>query len=168
MKTCFSKLFLINTFLPFNAAKNLKMVYFSNGLNRLRASFDPYKFMYNLLIHLFSIILKALIQNQVVRGVPVVAQWKWIPLVSLRMHPWPRSVGRGSGIAMSCGVGYRCTSDLMWLWLWLAAIAPIHPLAWELSYAMGVALKSKKQNKTKQKAPTKPKTKTHHFSSAFK
>ena len=34
----------------------------------------------------------------------------------------------------------------MWLWLWCrpAAVALIQPLAWELPYAMGVALKSKK------------------------
>ena len=33
-------------------------------------------------------------------------------------HPWPRSVGPGSTIAVSCGVGHRCGSDLMLLWLW--------------------------------------------------
>ena len=49
---------------------------------------------------------------------------------------------------MSCGVGRRCGSGLILLWLWprLAATAPIGPLAWELSYAMGVALKFKKKN----------------------
>ena len=33
--------------------------------------------------------------------------------------------------------------NLAWLWLWgrLAAAAPIQPLAWELPYASGVALK---------------------------
>ena len=32
-----------------------------------------------------------------------------------------------SGIAMSCGVGCRCSFDpsLLWLWLWLAAVAQI-------------------------------------------
>ena len=49
---------------------------------------------------------------------------------------------------MSCGVHYRRGLDLVWLWLWLwcrpAAIAPIRPLAWELPYALGVALKRKK------------------------
>ena len=36
-------------------------------------------------------------------------------------------------------------SDLTLLWLWrgLAAAAPIRPLAWELPYATGAALKSK-------------------------
>ena len=47
---------------------------------------------------------------------------------------------------MSCGVGRRQGLDLALLWLWhrLAAVATIHPLAPELRYATGVALKSKK------------------------
>ena len=53
---------------------------------------------------------------------------------------------KGSGVAISCGVGCRCSSDLMLLWLWCrpAAAAPMQLLAWELPYAMGAALKSKK------------------------
>ena len=53
---------------------------------------------------------------------------------------------------MSCGVGRRCSLDPAWLWLWgrLAAAAPIQPLAWKLPYTAGAAVKSKKQNKTKQ------------------
>ena len=49
---------------------------------------------------------------------------------------------------MSWGVGHRCGSDLAWLWLWcrLAATALIRPLAWELLYAMGVALKRQNNN----------------------
>ena len=49
---------------------------------------------------------------------------------------------------MSCGVGRRYDSDLMWLWLWRkpAAVAPTQPLAWELPYAMGAALKKKERN----------------------
>ena len=48
---------------------------------------------------------------------------------------------------MSCGAGRRCGSDLVLLWLWckLAAVAPIRPLAWDLPYAMGAALKKKKK-----------------------
>ena len=48
---------------------------------------------------------------------------------------------------MSCGVGYRHGSDVALLWLWcrLAAAAPIQSLAWELSYALGAALKKKKK-----------------------
>ena len=59
---------------------------------------------------------------------------------------------------MSCGVGRRCGSDLVLLWLWCRqeAAAPIQPLAWELTYATGMALKSKiKENKA-------PKQKTIH------
>ena len=37
--------------------------------------------------------------------------------------------------------------DLALLWLWLAAVALIRPLAWEPSYTSGVALKSKKKKK---------------------
>ena len=49
---------------------------------------------------------------------------------------------------MSCGVGHRHGSDpaLLWLWHRLAAAAPTRPLAWELPYAAGVALKREKQN----------------------
>ena len=47
---------------------------------------------------------------------------------------------------MSCGIGPRCSSDSL-LHRPVAA-APIQPLAWELPYAVGVALKNK--NRTKQ------------------
>ena len=48
---------------------------------------------------------------------------------------------------MSCGVGRRCGSDpvLLWLWCSLAATAPIRPLAWEPPYSMGVTLDKKKK-----------------------
>ena len=51
------------------------------------------------------------------------------------------------GMAASCGVGHRCGSDpvLPWLWHRAAAAASIQPLAWELPYAAGVALKRKKE-----------------------
>ena len=47
---------------------------------------------------------------------------------------------------MSCGVGRRCGSDpvLLWLWRRLAAAAPIQPLAWEPPYATGAAFKRQK------------------------
>ena len=56
---------------------------------------------------------------------------------------------RGSRVAMICGVGRRHGSDLTLLWLWCrpAATAPIRPLAWELPYAISVALKNKNKNK---------------------
>ena len=46
---------------------------------------------------------------------------------------------------MSCGVGCRHGSDPMLLRLWyrLAAAGLIQPLAWDLPYAAGAALKSK-------------------------
>ena len=54
-------------------------------------------------------------------------------------------MGWGSGVAVSCGVGGRHSSDpaLLWLWRRRVAMALIQPLAWELPYAMGAALKSK-------------------------
>ena len=53
---------------------------------------------------------------------------------------------------MSCGVCQRHGSDptLLWLWYRPAAIALSRHLAWELPYAVDVALKSKK-NKNKNK-----------------
>ena len=57
--------------------------------------------------------------------VPGLAQWVKDP--ALRSPTWLRSP---------------------WLWLWrrLGAAALIRPLAWELPYATGVALKRKKKN----------------------
>ena len=59
-------------------------------------------------------------------------------------------------MAVSWGVGCTCGSDPVLLWLWCkpAAAAPIRPLAWEPSYAVGAArekTKSKKNQKTKTK-----------------
>ena len=50
---------------------------------------------------------------------------------------------------MSCGVARRRGSDLALLWLRRrqAATAPIRPLAWELPYATGAALKRPKKKK---------------------
>ena len=63
----------------------------------------------------------------------------------------------GSGIAVSCGVGRRCSLDPVLLWLWCrpAATAPIRPLAWEPPSASGEALK--KQIKKKRKKEKKKK-----------
>ena len=58
---------------------------------------------------------------------------------------------------MSCGVGYRRSSDpeLLWLWHRLVATAPIRPLAWEPSYAVGAAQEmAKKTEKKKRKEKT--------------
>ena len=54
---------------------------------------------------------------------------------------------------MSCGVDLKWGSHLVLLWLWLklAAAVPIWPLAWELAYDAGVALKKKKKKKRKER-----------------
>ena len=50
------------------------------------------------------------------QGVPVVAQQKQIQLVAMRLQ---LSVGRGSGIALSCGADHRGSLDSALLWLQL-------------------------------------------------
>jgi len=56
-------------------------------------------------------------------------------------------VGKGSGVAMSYGVGCRRGSDPVLLWLWRrpTAVAPIPPLAWEPPYAESAKKKNKKR-----------------------
>ena len=68
------------------------------------------------------------------------------------VFPWPRSVGEGSGVAVSCGVGRRCGSgpELLWLWCRLVAAAPFRPLAWEPPCAGGALEKAKKGKKIKK------------------
>ena len=57
---------------------------------------------------------------------------------------------------MSCGVGHRRGSDPMLLWLWCrqTATALTGPLAWEPSYAAGVALERQKDKKKLSKSKT--------------
>ena len=80
------------------------------------------------------------------------AQWKQIQLVSMSI--WVQSLALlselGSSIAVGCGVGHRGDSDpeLLWPWCWLAVVAPIQPLTWELPHAMDSALKRKKKKKS--------------------
>ena len=62
--------------------------------------------------------------------------------------PGPAQWIKGSGVALNCGVDHRCSLNLALLWP--AAAAPNQPLAWELPYATGAALK-KKANEKKQK-----------------
>ena len=58
---------------------------------------------------------------------------------------------------MSCGAGCRRSSDpaLAWLWCRLAAAALIQPLAWELPYASGAAIKRKTKTKKQTRAKEK-------------
>ena len=76
------------------------------------------------------------------------------------MQVWSlaRSVGYGSGVAVSCGIGCRCGSDLALVWLWHrpAATSPIRPLAWEPPHVAVIFLecgprKGKKTYKKKKK-----------------
>ena len=77
------------------------------------------------------------------KGVSVMAQWKWIWLVSMRtqVQSLPSLSGLSLALAVSCGVGHRPSLDLVWLRVWcsLAAAASIRPQAWEPPYATGVA-----------------------------
>ena len=61
---------------------------------------------------------------------------------------------------MSCGGGHRHSSDLAlpWLWYKAAAVATIRPLAWELPYVTGEALKIQKTNKQKNNKKHKNKS----------
>ena len=69
------------------------------------------------------------------------------------MRMWVRSLAslRGSGIwhycELWCRSHMRLGLVLLWLWLRPAAAGQIQPLAWELLYATGVALKKKKEKK---------------------
>ena len=82
-------------------------------------------------------------------GVPIVAQQvknlTWCPW-GCQFDPWSRSVGLGSGIVMSYGVGCGCGSDLMLLWHRLAAVALIRPLALGTSTCRRCSYKEKKRS----------------------
>ena len=58
------------------------------------------------------------------------------------------------GLATSFSTGHRCLLDpeLLWLWHKPEAAAPIQPLAWELSYATGVAIKRKRKKERNQRS----------------
>ena len=73
-------------------------------------------------------------ENICTQGVPAVAQWKEIRLVSMRMRVCSRT-------AVNYSVGRRQGSD---------PAALIQPLAWEFPNASGVALKRKKKKKKKK------------------
>ena len=50
---------------------------------------------------------------------------------------------KGYSVAVNCGHRHSLDLALLWLWHWLAAVALIRPVAWELLYDMSVALKKK-------------------------
>ena len=81
-------------------------------------------------------------------------------LVSMRI--WVQSLASlrrlRSSIAVNNGVGQRHGLDpaLLWLWCRPAGAALILPLAWELTYATGAALKRKKKKKKKIKIHKHP------------
>ena len=79
------------------------------------------------------------------------AQWKRTRLVSMTMWVW--SLASLSGLGTGCCCELWCRSQT-WpqLWCRLAAATLIRPLARELPYAMGVALK-KQTATTKTKQP---------------
>ena len=54
-------------------------------------------------------------------------------------------MSQGFSITLSCGVDHRSGLNLALLWLGLACVALIQPLAWEVPNAMGMALKNKKK-----------------------
>ena len=65
------------------------------------------------------------------------------------INPWPRSVGWGSSVAVSCGVDGRRGLDpaLLRLWHRPGATALIRPLACEPPYITGAALEKTKKRK---------------------
>jgi len=75
----------------------------------------------------------------------------------------PGSCSVGPGIAMSCGVGYRCSLDpsLLLVLCRPEAVALIQPPAWELPYATGAALKSKNKEQNTTPPHTHEKEKIH-------
>ena len=80
------------------------------------------------------------------------AQRKQIGLGTMRLWVWSLALVqwvKDPGIAVSCGAGHRCSSDLALRWLWHRpeATALIRTLAWEPPYAMCVALKRQKIKK---------------------
>ena len=103
---------------------------------------------------------------------PVLLQLQFRLQLQLGSDPWPGNsvccrvtkkekkngvpVWLSSSLHPSCGVGHRRSWDLLLLWLWYrpAAAAPILPLARELPYATGEALKIQNQVPQNQKQKT--------------
>ena len=80
--------------------------------------------------------------------VPVMSQWVKSPTSiheNVGSLPGLAQWVKESGVAMSCHVVLRHSSNLALLWLWLrpVAAAPVQPLFRETPYATGIALKRK-------------------------
>ena len=58
-----------------------------------------------------------------------------------------RSLASLNGLKTQGAKSYSSDLALLWRWLWLVVVAPIRPLARELPYAEGGALKRKKKQK---------------------
>ena len=95
--------------------------------------------------------IKAHTKNKSIHAVPVVAQWKWIQLASMRM--WVPSLASLSGsriqhcLELWCRLQTQLGSCIAMAWQWLATAILIQPLTWEPPYVVSVALKSKKKKK---------------------
>ena len=98
-------------------------------------------------------------KKKTTHGVPVVAQQKptWLAPMRKQVQSLASHSGLGSGVAVSCDVGCRHSSDpdLLYLWCRLAATAPIQLPAWEPPYVLQErSHKDKKQNKKKKNCAT--------------
>ena len=56
--------------------------------------------------------------SQVTGPIEIIAAGLQVASMRTRFHPWPRPVGWGSGIAVSCDVGCRWGSDPKLLFFW--------------------------------------------------
>ena len=70
---------------------------------------------------------------------------------------------------MSCGVGGKCGSDPVVLWLWgrPETTAQIQSLAWETPYASGAALKRKEKKKSPESVTYSIMTKVNNIDQTF-
>ena len=89
-------------------------------------------------------------KNQSNTRAPIVAQQKQIWLVPMRMRVRSLASLSGSGIQHCCELWCRSQTQLRshsccGCGVDPAAVVPTEPLAWELPYAMGVVLQSKKK-----------------------
>ena len=101
-------------------------------------------------------------QKKLKIGVPIVAQWYWTQLVSMRRQV--RSVASLSGCCheLWCRLQMHLIFGVAMAWCRLAATAPIWALAMEPPYASGVALESKKNQPTNQTNKQTKNKKTKH------